>query len=78
MVHEGAAPAVASGTATALTALDVFRGFRLLAFRGGNGTLTRTLASRLKVHAGVASTASRSLATALSSTAAESYVRTRL
>ena len=32
----------------------MFRGFRLLAFRGGNGTLTRTLASRLKVHVGVA------------------------
>lgn len=31
----------------------MFRGFRLLAFRGGNGILTQTLASRLKVHTGV-------------------------
>ena len=28
----------------------MFRGFRLLAFRGGNGVLTQTLASRLNVH----------------------------
>jgi oxygen-dependent protoporphyrinogen oxidase len=31
----------------------MFRGFRLLAFRGGNGAMTQALASRLKVHTGV-------------------------
>jgi predicted NAD/FAD-dependent oxidoreductase len=36
------------------TLATVLRGFRLLSFRGGNGVLTRTLASRVPVRLGAA------------------------